>query len=71
MQDDLLGYLLGALEAEEQKRIEQYLESRPHARRHLEILRRGMEPLEGDDGHFDAPDGLAWRTCRFIWLSVE
>ena len=71
MQDELLGYLLGALDVEDLLRVESYLEAAPHARVHLEVLRRGLLPLKADDGHVEPPNGLAHRTCRTLWVHVE
>ncbi len=66
MQDKLIGYLLGALEAEETTYVEQALQADEETRRQLEVLRSGMAPLEADRGHIDAPANLAIRTCQQI-----
>ena len=71
MHDELLGYLLGALDDEEQKLVEEYLAAVVDARLSLEILRRGLDPLEADNGHLDPPDGLARRTCQTIRVHIE
>jgi hypothetical protein len=66
MREDLLGYLLGALEPDEEREIEDRLEADPELRKKLRVIRRGLEPLSSDDGLIDAPEGLAARTCSFV-----
>ena len=71
MHDELIGYLLGALNGEEQTLVEKYLAVEAEARSKLEILRRGLEPLEADGGHLDPPEGLAVRTCQLVRIRIE
>ena len=71
MHDELIGYLLGALDHVEQQLVEEYLAAVVDARSSLEALRRGLEPLEADDGHLDPPAGLARRTCQHVRIRVE
>ena len=71
MHDELIGYLLGALDDEEQKLVEEYLAAIIDARSSLQILQRGLEPLQADDGHLDPPAGLAARTCHIIRVHIE
>ena len=66
--EQLLGYLLGALDAAESRQVEAELDKNPALRvemaRYQELLSRlGMdeEPEE-----FEPPRGLADRTCDFI-----
>ncbi|MEM6692804.1 MAG: hypothetical protein AAF664_25475 [Planctomycetota bacterium] len=47
MHEDLIGYLLGALEPHEMQRIEELLKSDPDARRQLEQVERSLRPLDG------------------------
>ncbi len=46
MHEDLLGYLLGALEPHEMRRVAQWLREDPEARRELEELERSLGVLE-------------------------
>lgn len=46
MHEDLLGYLLGALEPHEMDRVAQWLRESPKARRELEQIERALRPLE-------------------------
>ncbi len=64
MREDLLGYLLGALDADEQRRIERELDVNPELRLELERLRKCLEPLESLDDEETPPPGLAERTVE-------
>ncbi|KLU06124.1 putative transmembrane protein [Rhodopirellula islandica] len=48
MQEDLLGYLLGALELDEMQRVEKLLRESPEAREMLAELERKLGPLHDD-----------------------
>ena len=65
--EHLLGYLLGALEADEQAQIEQDLDRDPELRRELEILRTRVEPLSWLEDESEPPRGLASKTCDQIF----
>lgn len=62
MDENLVGYLLNALEPDEQRAVEAYLNSSPEAQRRLETLRRLLAPLEADRIDEPVPTGLADRT---------
>ena len=69
MRDELVGHLLGALDAPDSQRIEAALgdpDSGPPLRRDLEILRRSFSPLASDRAPIPAPIGLADRMLRMI-----
>jgi hypothetical protein len=69
MRDDLVGYLIGALEAPDSHRVEALLadpQSGESLRRDLELLRRSMSPVNADREPFPAPAGLATRTLEMI-----
>ncbi|MFG0254610.1 MAG: hypothetical protein ACF787_05875 [Rhodopirellula sp. JB053] len=55
MQEDLLGYLLGALEPDEMRRVEQWLREDAEARRELAELEQLLERLEEADEPDDVP----------------
>lgn len=65
MKDDLIGYLLDALEPSEQDRIERRIDEEPRAREELERLRAAIVPLAWDDA-IEPPAGLAARTLSAI-----
>ncbi|MDG2220335.1 MAG: hypothetical protein P8L85_03090 [Rubripirellula sp.] len=46
MHEDLLGYLLGALEPHEMRRVAEWLKEDPEARRQLEQIEKSLKPLE-------------------------
>lgn len=72
MRDQLIGYLLGALDAAESRRVEMALadpQAGPALRRDLDALRLAVKPLEIDQAIFPPPPGLAGRTLRFIAAS--
>ncbi|MHB8971519.1 MAG: hypothetical protein ACYC3X_08425 [Pirellulaceae bacterium] len=66
MHEDLLGYLLGALDADEQSRIEAKLAESPRLRLELARLRQCLKPLESTWDDWDPPPGLAGRVCESI-----
>lgn len=55
MQEDLLGYLLGALEPDEMRRVEEWLREDAGGRRELTELERVLKRLEADDEADAAP----------------
>lgn len=66
MEEDLVGYLLNALEPAEQRRVEAYVEADPQAQQHLQLLERAFEPLAADRDGLEPPAGLAVRTLALI-----
>ena len=69
MRDDLVGYLIGALDAPDSRRVEALLadpQSGESLRRDLELLRRSMSPVDVDRELLPAPAGLATRTLEII-----
>jgi len=69
MQNELIGYLLGALDAAEQEAVDRHLESNVDARQQLEVLRRCLLILESGFANCEIPAGLAARTCQRIRAS--
>ena len=69
MRDDLVGYLLNAIDQPEARRIEAALADPvdgPALRRELDVLRTATHVLEPDREAIVAPAGLAARTLAFI-----
>lgn len=66
MRDQLLGYLLGALEQEEHELVDNQLRCDPRLQHDLDLLRRGVAPLAFDRESYEVPLGLAARTCQLI-----
>jgi len=66
MDDNLIGYLLNALDPEEHRRTEEYLRDNAEARRKLEILRAALQPLSADRPPPEPPAGLVERTMACV-----
>lgn len=69
MRNELVGYLLNALDDDEARDVEKALAAAPQddpLRRELDVLRRAIEPLARDRRPYDPPAGLADRTLRFV-----
>lgn len=68
--EDLLGYLLGALERREHEQVENELARNPQLRHELAALSRWVEGvgLADEPEHAEPPLGLAARTCQFVTL---
>jgi hypothetical protein len=62
----LLGYLLGALDDEEQEWLDARLEHDPRCREELTRWRKRLAPLVALRPEFEPPPGLAERTCRLV-----
>ncbi len=64
--EQMLGYLLGALDDNEQSEIENILDNDAAVRRELAILHRSLAPLDAARREFSPPAGLASRTSAFV-----
>ena len=67
--DDLLGYVLDLLEADDIERVERRIESEPAFRERVEAARRQTAPLAADD-NIAPPPGLADRTLEFVFAAA-
>src|SRR4051812_29315043 len=66
MDNNLIGYILNALDPEARRQVEELLAASPEARARVELLRQALEPLAADRDPGGPPPGLAERTLRFI-----
>jgi len=66
VREQLLGYLLEALEPDERHRLEAELLQDPTLQRDLEELNDSLEPLRLTEDPPEPPTGLAERTCQMI-----
>ena len=66
MRHDLLGYLLGALDADERVAIEQQLKIDPRLREQLREYQARLGLLGMSDQDLDPPGGLAERTVHAV-----
>lgn len=64
--NDLLGYLLNLDEADERLAVERQLAEDPALRRHLDLLQRGLKPLEVDRDPPLPPRDLVARTIARV-----
>jgi hypothetical protein len=63
---ELLGYLLGALDDSETESLEARLQADPELRRALALVRRQLKPLQAAEDDCHPPPGLARRTCEYV-----
>lgn len=66
MREDLLGYLLGALEPEEMQRVGRAVRDTPALAAELDRLQAALRPLEEADEQFEPPGDLVSRTLGAI-----
>ncbi|MCE9546890.1 MAG: hypothetical protein K8T25_15550 [Planctomycetia bacterium] len=66
MREQLVGYVLGALDPVEQAEVEAIVRKDAQLREELDVLRRAVSPLECDRDHHHPPTGLAANTCRRV-----
>jgi prepilin-type processing-associated H-X9-DG protein len=71
MDQNLIGYLLDALEPDERAQVEVYLKAHPEARARLEALRQSLARLEADRDELEPPPGLAERTLAHVAGGAE
>ena len=66
MREHLLGYLLGALDAEEQEHVKRELERNRLLRNELHAVERRLGLLASARQYYRPPTGLAARACAFV-----
>jgi hypothetical protein len=66
MDDNLLGYLLNALEPDEHRQVEEYLQTQPATAAKLERLRQMVAPLSADAEQAVPPSNLLVGTLALI-----
>jgi len=71
MRQNLIGYLLEALDVEEHEQVAAALQREPAVQRDLQLLKLSFVPLEVDREHHPPPSGLAKRTCRLVALRIS
>lgn len=65
-QEDLLGYMLGALDGHEHEQIQQRIDQDPTLEEKLLAIKAALSPLESLDSPAGPPPGLARRCCQFV-----
>lgn len=66
MRENLVGYLLGALDATEHAQVKQALEDSDSLRQECDLLQGCLRPLHSDGSEFPTPPDLSERTCRYV-----
>ncbi len=64
--EQLLGYLLGALDDDERLAVESQLDNDPSLQAELEELKRSLSPLAVDFDDEEPPSDLTRRTCSYV-----
>ena len=71
IREQLIGYVLGALEASELRAVEQQIERDPQWRAELAEVQKALEPLVDTYQEFDPPPDLVQKTCQFVQQESE
>jgi hypothetical protein len=71
VRENLIGYIVGAIEPEERLQVEQRVEQDASTRQELELMRSGLHPLAEDQMHHEPPAGLAQRCCDYVYSRAE
>jgi len=71
MQDDLIGFVLGALDDAEQSELRRRMEEDPDLRRRLQRAEQLLRPLRHVADDLEPPAGLADRSLQYLWAVVE
>jgi len=71
MRENLIGYLLDALEPLERAAVEAELVRDSGLKDELDILSRSLEPLAADKAEYLPPVGLATRTLEFVAVQTK
>jgi hypothetical protein len=66
MDENLVGYLLDALDDDSRREIERQIRRSPEAQHRLELLREAIEPLDGDREVEEPPPDLWVRTLARV-----
>src|SRR5713101_1052456 len=66
MNENLIGYLLDALDSDTRQETERYLLKNPEARAQLEKLEQALEPLEADREADEPPPDLWVKTLARV-----
>jgi hypothetical protein len=69
--ENLVGYVLGALEPHEKALVEQQLQQDESLRQELAHLRTRLAPILGNKDHLAPPAGLAQRCCDYVYSRTE
>jgi prepilin-type processing-associated H-X9-DG protein len=71
MRDDLIGFVLGALDADEQASIQRRVEQDQELQRQVQWVERSLRPLAPLRTEVPPPVGLAARTCECLLFGTR
>lgn len=66
MDENLIGYALNALDADDHRRTEEYLRDHPEAKRKLGLIQKALKPLATDREPMNPPADLVDRTMSRV-----
>ena len=66
MEEQYIGYLIGALDDDVRREVEQHIAGNPDVAARLEKMRRALEPLASDHDAFEPPADLVLRTVGTV-----
>jgi len=66
LEENLVGYLLKALDPDEQRQVERAVQDDPETRRRLELLERSLQPLAADREYPHPPADLRYRVLARV-----
>jgi hypothetical protein len=66
MEENFVGYLLKALDADEQAEVESHLRAHPEMQERLDLLRQALAPLEAGEGELEPPTDLRIKTLARV-----
>jgi len=70
MNEDIIGYVMGALDAQEHQRIEDLLRSDTDLQSQVDLIRRSLQPLESYR-HCEPPSDLHNQTLAYVFDQVD
>ncbi len=71
MRENLIGYLLDALDPAERAAVEAQLARDSELKNELDVLSRGLEVLAADKADYAPPLGLATRTLEYVAVQTK
>lgn len=70
MDENIVGYVLNALDDAERAEMEAYLARHPEARRRVDLVRQALAPLAADKQDVAPPHGLVYKTLAWVAENV-
>ncbi|MBT7253473.1 MAG: hypothetical protein HN882_00595, partial [Planctomycetaceae bacterium] len=70
MNEDIIGFVMGALDAQEHQRIENLIRSDTDLQSQVDLIRRSLRPLESYR-HCEPPSDLHNQTLAYVFDQVD